>query len=129
MAIKSTVLLVFSVPTPLKLFLLTEAFNAMCGMGEKLILKVVVFSLPSKYLPYSPFQLKLSFLEPSLDQNMVYAGLYPLTRPLYQYTNGVPEGKTKTFLEFENSPAGKKIILENGYLSAREAGLAGNLEK
>lgn len=64
-----------------------------------------------------------------LDQNMVYAGLYPLTRPLYQYTNGVPEGKTKTFLEFENSPAGKKIILENGYLSAREAGLAGNLEK
>lgn len=64
-----------------------------------------------------------------LDRALVKNGLYPLTRPLYQFTNGVPEGKIKDFLEFENSPAGKKIILENGYLSAREAGLAGNIEK
>lgn len=64
-----------------------------------------------------------------LDRALVQRGLYPLTRPLYQFTNGIPEGQVKAFQAFETSPAGKKIIADNGYLSAKDAGLAFNTEK
>jgi phosphate transport system substrate-binding protein len=53
-----------------------------------------------------------------LDNDLILSGLYPLTRPLFQYTNGSPSGKTLAFLEFEKSPEGLKIIAENGYLPA-----------
>jgi len=60
------------------------------------------------------------------DKVEIKAGLYPLTRPLYQFTDGKPGGKTLAFYEFEKSPLGQSIIVKNGYLPAAEAGLAEN---
>ena len=63
--------------------------------------------------------LKLSnvgeFVSP-LDEEPVKAGKYPLTRPLYQYTNGNPKGEAKSFIEFELSEDGQKIVEEEGFL-------------
>lgn len=42
-------------------------------------------------------------------------GKYAITRPLYQYINGTPSGKTKAFIQFELSPAGQAIVQRNGY--------------
>lgn len=51
-----------------------------------------------------------------LDEAALRSGHYPLVRPLYQFTNGYPEGKIKSFFQFEASPEGQQLILENGYL-------------
>ncbi len=64
-----------------------------------------------------------------LDRAAIKAGLYPLTRPLFQFTNGEPMGKTLSFYDFEKSAEGQKIIAKNGYLPASEAGLAFNSRK
>lgn len=64
-----------------------------------------------------------------LDRMAIKAGLYPLTRPLFQCTNGSPAGKVQAFYAFEKSEAGQKIIAKNGYLPAAEAGLAFNSGK
>jgi phosphate transport system substrate-binding protein len=50
-----------------------------------------------------------------LDREQVYAGLYPLTRPLNQYTNGSPTGEARTFIEFELSEEGQQIVEEEGF--------------
>ncbi len=64
-----------------------------------------------------------------LNRMAIKAGLYPLTRPLFQCTNGEPAGKIRAFYEFEKSEAGQKIITKNGYLPAADAGLAFNSRK
>ena len=64
-----------------------------------------------------------------LDRAAVGAGLYPLTRPLFQFTDGAPTGKLRAFFEFEKSAAGQAIIAKNGYLTAADAGLASNLNR
>ncbi len=50
------------------------------------------------------------------DEASVRSGAYPLTRPLYQYTNGVPKGLVRAFIEFELSPEGQKIVEEEGFI-------------
>jgi phosphate transport system substrate-binding protein len=64
-----------------------------------------------------------------LNKEAIKAGLYPLTRPLFQYTHAKPTGKLGSFFDFEKSPEGQRIISQNGYLPAFEAGLALNLWK
>ncbi len=44
---------------------------------------------------------------------------YGIARPLYFYTNGVPTGVTKTFVEFILSEAGQSIVLETGYVPVK----------
>lgn len=56
-----------------------------------------------------------SFVNP-LDNEKVLAGLYPLTRPLYQFLNGVPDGALRQFIEFELSPSGQEIVAREGFL-------------
>ncbi len=51
-----------------------------------------------------------------LDEELVKSGRYPLTRPLFQYTNGKPKGDVRAFIEFELSPAGQRIVEEEGFL-------------
>jgi len=66
-------------------------------------------------------RLKADATSPSyspLDTAALTNGNYPLLRPLYQLTNGIPEGVVKQFLQFEQSALGQKIIVENGYLAA-----------
>lgn len=47
----------------------------------------------------------------------IKTGNYPITRPLNQYVNGIPEGNVKDFIEFELSKEGQKIIQQQGFYS------------
>ena len=50
-----------------------------------------------------------------LDKAAVDSGDYPVARPLFQTTNGIPKGSVKAFLEFELSPEGQKIVEKEGF--------------
>lgn len=50
-----------------------------------------------------------------LNDDAVLEGAYPISRPLYQITNGPPEGAVKDFIELERSPLGQKIIMSMGF--------------
>jgi phosphate transport system substrate-binding protein len=56
-----------------------------------------------------------NYISPT-DEARVRSGDYPLTRPLYQYTNGRPKGIVREFILFELSPAGQKIVEEEGFV-------------
>lgn len=43
-------------------------------------------------------------------------GRYPLTRPLWFYTRGEPQGAAADFIRFVLSPQGQRIATEHGYL-------------
>jgi phosphate transport system substrate-binding protein len=47
----------------------------------------------------------------------VATGKYPLSRPLYLLTNGVPTGAAKTLVEFMLSTRGQALLKKHGYLS------------
>jgi phosphate transport system substrate-binding protein len=55
-----------------------------------------------------------------LDADKVNAGDYPITRPLFQYTNGAPKGDARTFIEFELSPDGQKIVQDEGFFPVND---------
>ena len=50
-----------------------------------------------------------------LSLENVQSGLYPVSRPLYQYTNGVPRDKLLEFLQFELDPEGQAMVASEGY--------------
>ncbi len=50
-----------------------------------------------------------------LESENVKSGKYPLSRPLFQYTNGIPTGKILEFVQFELSDEGQKLIEKEGY--------------
>ena len=52
--------------------------------------------------------------DPTVLEN-VTSGDYPLTRPLYQYIAGKPEGALLDFFLFEVSDAGQAIVLQEGF--------------
>ncbi|AKB26059.1 Phosphate ABC transporter, periplasmic phosphate-binding protein PstS [Methanosarcina sp. MTP4] len=45
----------------------------------------------------------------------IISGDYPLSRPLYFYTDGEPEGLTKEFVDFVMSEEGQNLVIEVGY--------------
>ncbi len=45
----------------------------------------------------------------------VTSGIYPIVRPLFQYTNGTPRGKLRDFMLFSLSEQGQQIVLGSGY--------------
>lgn len=49
------------------------------------------------------------------DEAAVYNGDYPLARELYLYTNGIPDGATKQWLEYVLSDVGQAIVSEQGF--------------
>jgi len=51
---------------------------------------------------------------PSMET--VLNGTYPISRPLFLYTNGVPSGGVKLFVDFCLSGAGQKIVTDTGYI-------------
>lgn len=59
------------------------------------------------------------YIDP-LDRKAIDSGKYPLIRPLFQYTNGIPTGEIKDFIEFELSPEGQKIVDEMGFVPIYE---------
>jgi len=50
------------------------------------------------------------------DVNNVLGGTYPLSRSLYFYTNGQPEGIVKLFIEYALSPKGQQQFRETGFV-------------
>lgn len=57
-------------------------------------------------------------IEPTLDN--VVSGAYPISRYLYFYTIGQPEGATKHFVEWAMGPSGQKICGDVGYYPVPE---------
>ena len=41
---------------------------------------------------------------------------YPVSRSLYMYTNGQPKGETAKFITFVLSPAGQKLVAQEGFV-------------
>jgi phosphate transport system substrate-binding protein len=41
---------------------------------------------------------------------------YPVSRPLYMYTNGQPTGEVANFIKFVLSPAGQKLVAKEGFV-------------
>ena len=58
------------------------------------------------------------FIFPNL--NNVVSGLYPISRPLFFYTNGAPSGLLKKYIEFCLSPEGEKITIENDFVPLKK---------
>ena len=58
------------------------------------------------------------FYLPSVDN--VIKKTYPLSRGLYFYTNGEPQGTTKLFIEFVLSPMGQQQFIDTGFVPAGE---------
>jgi phosphate transport system substrate-binding protein len=50
------------------------------------------------------------------DVNNVIKKTYPLSRPLYFYTNGEPNGITKLFIDFTFSHKGQQQFIETGFV-------------
>jgi phosphate transport system substrate-binding protein len=49
---------------------------------------------------------------------------YPLSRGLYFYTNGPPEGVTKLFIDFALSPKGQRQFMETGFVPIGDTAIA-----
>ncbi|NTW99650.1 MAG: phosphate-binding protein, partial [Geobacteraceae bacterium] len=44
-------------------------------------------------------------------------GTYPVTRPLFFYTNGQPSGSVKQFIDLPKTAEGKRMISELGFIN------------
>lgn len=75
-------------------------------IDEKIIqgLKVLKIKKDENFPAYSP-----------MEKENIIAGYYPITRPLYQYTNGKPTGTLLDFILFQFSETGTSIIESNGF--------------
>jgi phosphate transport system substrate-binding protein len=60
---------------------------------------------------------KSAYIEPTIDN--VVKGLYPVSRPLFCYTNGEPQGLLKKFIDFSLSAAGQAIVKETDFVPIR----------
>ncbi|MEN6386605.1 MAG: phosphate ABC transporter substrate-binding protein [Phycisphaerales bacterium] len=54
------------------------------------------------------------YVPPTIDN--VVSGKYPISRPMYLYTNGEPNGLTKKFIDFALSEKGQKIVVETDFV-------------
>lgn len=53
------------------------------------------------------------------SKETVLSAEYPLSRPLFMYTNGKPTGATKKFIDFVLSEEGQALAEENGYVGLK----------
>lgn len=54
------------------------------------------------------------------DVNNVLSKTYPLSRPLYFYTDGEPQGPVKLFIYFALGPVGQQQFMETGFVPIGE---------
>ena len=47
---------------------------------------------------------------------------YPIARPLFMYTLGEPSGPMKKYLDWIQSPAGQKMVIQSGYVPLPKTG-------
>jgi phosphate transport system substrate-binding protein len=60
---------------------------------------------------------KSPFVEPSLEA--VRSNAYPISRPLYLYTNGAPKGIVKEFIDFVYSKEGQEIVKKTDFVPVK----------
>ncbi len=63
-----------------------------------------------------------------LDSENVMTGKYPISRPLYQYTNGMPGGDMLAFIRWELSEEGQRVVAQSGYYPVGEQYMQQNRE-
>jgi phosphate transport system substrate-binding protein len=56
-----------------------------------------------------------------LDKQNIDSGKYPISRPLYEATNGKPNAAVAGFLTFETGPEGQEIVAREGFFAISEA--------
>jgi len=54
------------------------------------------------------------------SRETVMSGTYPVTRPLFMYTNGKPKGLVKEYIDFILSDEGQKLVEEEGFVGLKE---------
>ncbi|MBF0494099.1 MAG: PstS family phosphate ABC transporter substrate-binding protein, partial [Candidatus Omnitrophica bacterium] len=57
---------------------------------------------------------KSEYVESNIDN--VLSGKYPISRPLFMYTNGAPAGLVKGFIDYALSAEGQKIVVETDFV-------------
>ena len=58
------------------------------------------------------------YVAPSIDN--VLNNSYPISRPLFLYTNGAPEGLTKKFVDFTLSKEGQDLVLATDFVPIKK---------
>ena len=53
------------------------------------------------------------------SKETVLSGKYPVTRPLFMYSNGKPQGLAKEYLDFVKSQEGQELVEEQGYVGLK----------
>ncbi|RJO65546.1 MAG: phosphate ABC transporter substrate-binding protein [Candidatus Omnitrophota bacterium] len=53
------------------------------------------------------------------SKETVLSGTYPISRPLFMYTNGQPSGEVKAFMDFVKSSEGQRIAEEQGFVGLK----------
>jgi len=66
------------------------------------------------YVSEAAKALEINGIAPS--RQTVLNNKYPISRPLFMYTNGVPQGDIKDFIDFVKSPEGQKLAEEEGFV-------------
>jgi phosphate transport system substrate-binding protein len=51
------------------------------------------------------------------NKGTVLSGKYPVSRPLFMYTNGSAKGAVKKYIDFVTGPEGQKIVDEEGFVA------------
>ncbi len=67
------------------------------------------------YLGSQVKALAVDGVKPSVETVLKHK--YPVSRPLYMYTNGEPKGLVKDFLDFVKGKEGQKIVGEEGFVA------------
>lgn len=57
------------------------------------------------------------FIYPTIEN--VKEGIYPISRPLYLYTNGEPKGIVKDFIDYALSEEGQQVVVETFFVPIR----------
>jgi len=60
----------------------------------------------------------LEFVSPTMDN--VINGKYPISRPLFLYTNGEPQGLVKKFIDFILSQVGQDIVAKTDFVPVQK---------
>lgn len=63
--------------------------------------------------------LKVNGVEATLET--AFSKTYPVSRPLYMYTNGKPAGQVAKYLEFVLGPQGQELVAKDGYIPVKGA--------
>ena len=73
-------------------------------------------TLNSKY--HTSAQNSIEYFYPTIE-NVMY-GRYPISRPLYLYTNGEPKGIVKDFIDYALSEEGQKVVVETAFVPIKK---------